>query len=194
MPGAAPLRYLCRPCWLGVVLVAADSHGIRDIALGDSAAALTAELRRRAPGAQAAGAGELAPLGEAVMALLAAPWRAPGAPALLRSAPVGTAFQRRVWQALTAVAPGRTVSYGALARALGQPGAGRAVAGACAANRLAVLVPCHRVMGSAGRLCGYRWGVSRKRALLECEAEALRSVPAAAPRPAAGTGCGPGGR
>ena len=81
----------------------------------------------------------------------------------------GTAFQRRVWEALQAVPPGETISYGELAARLGSPRAVRAVAGACAANPLAVAVPCHRVVGAGGALTGYRWGVARKRALLAVE-------------------------
>jgi AraC family transcriptional regulator of adaptative response/methylated-DNA-[protein]-cysteine methyltransferase len=82
----------------------------------------------------------------------------------------GTAFQARVWRALQAVPPGQTVSYAELARRLGSPKSVRAVAGACAANPLAVAIPCHRVVRSDGGLSGYRWGVERKRALLEREA------------------------
>ena len=82
----------------------------------------------------------------------------------------GTAFQLRVWQALRAIPPGSTLSYSELARRLGVPQAARAVAGACAANTLAVAVPCHRIVRTDGSLSGYRWGVERKRALLDREA------------------------
>jgi len=84
----------------------------------------------------------------------------------------GTAFQRRVWAALRAIPPGSTASYAEVAARIGQPGAARAVAQACAANGLAVAVPCHRVVRGDGALSGYRWGVERKRALLEREQEA----------------------
>jgi AraC family transcriptional regulator of adaptative response/methylated-DNA-[protein]-cysteine methyltransferase len=84
----------------------------------------------------------------------------------------GTAFQRQVWQALQQIPAGETRSYGEIAAELGHPSAVRAVAGACAANRLAVAVPCHRVVGRDGAMTGYRWGVARKRALLAREAEA----------------------
>ena len=84
----------------------------------------------------------------------------------------GTAFQQRVWQALRAIPAGSTVSYAELAERIGAPKAVRAVAGACAANALAVAIPCHRVLRSDGCLSGYRWGVARKRALLEREAGA----------------------
>ena len=83
----------------------------------------------------------------------------------------GTAFQQRVWQALQQIPPGTTLSYQALAETLGQPGAARAVASACAANTLAVAIPCHRIVRRDGSLSGYRWGVERKRALLERELE-----------------------
>lgn len=83
----------------------------------------------------------------------------------------GTAFQQRVWQALRAIPPGATLSYAELAARLGMPKAARAVARACAANPLAVAIPCHRVLRTDGALSGYRWGVARKRALLAREAE-----------------------
>lgn len=83
----------------------------------------------------------------------------------------GTAFQQRVWQALREIPPGSTVSYAELARRIGRPQAVRAVANACAANSLAVAVPCHRVVRRDGDLSGYRWGVERKRALLAREAK-----------------------
>ena len=86
----------------------------------------------------------------------------------------GTAFQRRVWQALQTIPPGETRSYAQLATALGTPTAARAVAGACAANPLAIAVPCHRIVCGDGSLSGYRWGVERKRALLEREAQGVK--------------------
>ena len=84
----------------------------------------------------------------------------------------GTAFQERVWQALRQVPPGQTVSYAEIARRIGSPKSVRAVAQACAANRIAVAIPCHRVVRNDGAISGYRWGVARKRALLETEAQA----------------------
>lgn len=83
----------------------------------------------------------------------------------------GTAFQQRVWRALQAIPVGETVSYADIARRIGAPKAVRAVAGACAANMLAVAIPCHRVVRNDGALSGYRWGVERKKALLEKEAQ-----------------------
>jgi AraC family transcriptional regulator of adaptative response/methylated-DNA-[protein]-cysteine methyltransferase len=81
----------------------------------------------------------------------------------------GTAFQLRVWQALRTIPRGETRTYSQLAREMGQPTATRAVARACALNRVSVLVPCHRVVGASGSLTGYRWGIERKRQLLEAE-------------------------
>ncbi|HRM73642.1 MAG TPA: methylated-DNA--[protein]-cysteine S-methyltransferase, partial [Paracoccus sp. (in: a-proteobacteria)] len=83
----------------------------------------------------------------------------------------GTAFQERVWQALRQVPPGQTVSYAEIARRIGSPKSVRAVAQACAANRIAVAIPCHRVVRNDGAISGYRWGVARKRALLAQEAQ-----------------------
>ena len=84
----------------------------------------------------------------------------------------GTVFQQRVWQALREIPAGSTVSYAELARRIGAPNGARAVAGACAANALAIAIPCHRVVRNDGALSGYRWGVERKQALLEREGKA----------------------
>lgn len=97
-------------------------------------------------------------------------------------APRGTAFQQRVWRALRELPPGTTTSYAELARRIGVPSATRAVAGACAANVLAVAIPCHRVVRTDGALSGYRWGVERKRRLLEREAAAPVVAPASGRR------------
>ena len=86
-------------------------------------------------------------------------------------APRGTAFQQQVWQALREIPSGQTASYRDIAERIGKPQAVRAVAGACAANKLAVIIPCHRVVRNDGAISGYRWGVERKRQLLEIEAE-----------------------
>jgi AraC family transcriptional regulator of adaptative response/methylated-DNA-[protein]-cysteine methyltransferase len=101
-----------------------------------------------------------------VVGFVEAPGRGLDLPLDLR----GTAFQQRVWQALLEIPPGRTASYAAIAQRIGAPSAVRAVARACAANRLAVAIPCHRVVRNDGALSGYRWGVERKRALLDREA------------------------
>jgi AraC family transcriptional regulator of adaptative response/methylated-DNA-[protein]-cysteine methyltransferase len=100
---------------------------------------------------------------------VAAPGRALDLPLDIK----GTAFQARVWRALQRIPAGETMSYGALAQSLGMPGAARAVGTACGGNEIAVLIPCHRVVGGDGRLTGYRWGVERKRALLDRERAAV---------------------
>ena len=151
-------------CSLGKVLVAATERGVCAILLGDDAGALAADLRDRFPRARFAD-GDAATLAR-VIALIDRP-RAGDAslPLDIR----GTAFQRRVWEALRAIPAGETRTYTQVAAQLRAPSAVRAVAGACAANKLAVAVPCHRVVASTGALAGYRWGVARKRALLDRE-------------------------
>ena len=153
---------------LGRVLVAEAGRGLCAILLGDTEAELAAELRARFPAAILAAA---APAFQAmvvrVVAAVDRPGEAHGLPLDIR----GTAFQRRVWEVLGAIPAGRTMSYREVAARLGAPSAARAVAAACAANALAVAVPCHRVVASDGGLAGYRWGVARKRALLARERE-----------------------
>jgi AraC family transcriptional regulator of adaptative response/methylated-DNA-[protein]-cysteine methyltransferase len=161
------LWYATAPCALGVVLVASTAQGLCAILLGDEAGALEADLARRFP--RAARRPDAGALGER-LAQVVALIEAPGAPsAALPLDLQGTAFQRRVWEALRAIPASQTRSYAALAEAIGQPGAARAVASACAANPLAVAVPCHRVVRGDGGLSGYRWGTARKRALLARE-------------------------
>lgn len=154
---------------LGQALVAATARGICAVALGDDAEALQAELRREFPQARLqrvdAGRDEfLAPRLQAVAAALR------GLSGRLPLELIGTAFQQRVWQALMRIPRGQTRSYAEIAAMLGQPRAARAVARACAQNRLAVLVPCHRVVRGDGSLGGYRWGLPLKRQLLGSEA------------------------
>jgi AraC family transcriptional regulator, regulatory protein of adaptative response / methylated-DNA-[protein]-cysteine methyltransferase len=155
-------------CALGSILVAASERGVCAILLGSDTEALVAELAARFPRAErVARDADFERLLEQVVTLVEQPARACRLPLDLR----GTAFQERVWQALTKIPPGTTASYSDIARAIGAPSASRAVARACAANTLAVAIPCHRVVRSDGSLSGYRWGVERKRALLEREAE-----------------------
>lgn len=154
---------------LGRALVAVTERGVCTVALGDDDAALEAGLREEFPRAQLervdAGRDEfLAPRVRAVAEALA------GRSARLPVELVGTAFQQRVWQALMRIPPGETRSYAGLAAELGLPRGARAVARACAGNRVAVLVPCHRVVRGDGSLGGYRWGLPRKRELLAREA------------------------
>lgn len=153
---------------LGGVLVAATERGVCAILLGDDSAALVKDLKARFPNARfAEPAPGFADWVARVVRFVDDPARAEGLelPLDIR----GTAFQRRVWEALRAIPAGRTRSYAEVAKALGMPRAVRAVAGACAANALAVAIPCHRVVASDGRLTGYRWGIERKRRLLERE-------------------------
>ncbi|MBV2134038.1 methylated-DNA--[protein]-cysteine S-methyltransferase [Pseudomonas sp. MAP12] len=164
----AVIRFASGHCALGALLVAQSERGLCAILLGDEAAALADELQARFPRSERredqAG---LAALLAQVVAFVEAPQRGLDLPLDLR----GTAFQQRVWQALREIPAGSTLSYAELAVRIGAPRAVRAVAGACAANALAVAIPCHRVLRSDGGLSGYRWGVARKRALLEREAQ-----------------------
>jgi AraC family transcriptional regulator of adaptative response/methylated-DNA-[protein]-cysteine methyltransferase len=160
------IRFATAPCPLGQVLVAATELGVCSVMLGDDPHRLEAQLREQFPQAGIAAdpegiAGclgvvlsfcELLPVGRDL-------------PLDLRA----TAFQARVWQALREIPRGETRSYAEMARIVGRPAAVRAVARACASNPVAILVPCHRVVGGDGSLTGYRWGLERKKALLEME-------------------------
>ena len=166
---AGAVRYAVAPSTLGAVLVAASAAGVCAVLLGDDAEALAAELRRRFPGAAPAGDDAVPALAARVVERIERPAGAGDAPSLPLD-PRGTAFQLAVWEALREIPPGQTATYTEIAARLGMPTSARAVAQACAANPLAVLVPCHRVVRSDGGLSGYRWGVERKRALLAREA------------------------
>lgn len=160
------IRYAITDSSLGLVLVGLTPRGVCLIAFGDDGEELLADLRSRFGRATLVAADDAdAELVRRVVALVDDPARGTELPLDAR----GTAFQRLVWDALTRIAPGETVTYGELARRIGRPTATRAVAAACGANPLAVAVPCHRVIGADGTLTGYRWGVERKRALLERE-------------------------
>ena len=161
------IRFAIGDCSLGSILVARSAKGLCAILLGDDPEALLRELQDRFPEAELLG-GE-----ERFERQVAAVIEFVDAPALGLKLPLdvrGTAFQQRVWQALRKVPAGDTVSYADIARRIGAPRSVRAVAQACAANTLAVAIPCHRVVRSDGALSGYRWGVERKRALLDREA------------------------
>lgn len=154
-------------CALGVVLVARTGRGVCAILLGDAAAPLARELRRHFPRTSLREAGtELAPLVSKVVYFLAAPSTGFDLPLDVQ----GTPFQQRVWSALREIPAGATESYAEVARRIGAPESAKEVGEACAANTLAVAIPCHRVVRKDGALAGYRWGVKRKRALLEREA------------------------
>jgi AraC family transcriptional regulator of adaptative response/methylated-DNA-[protein]-cysteine methyltransferase len=161
---------------LGWALVAATERGICMTALGDDRARLEADLRRRFPAAELVAAdAALAGWAGRVVHYITRPGEQLDLPLDIR----GTAFQAQVWRALQKIPPGQTATYLGIAEALGRPRAVRAVAQACASNKLAVLVPCHRVVRSDGDLAGYRWGVERKRALLEREQASAKAEEAA---------------
>jgi AraC family transcriptional regulator, regulatory protein of adaptative response / methylated-DNA-[protein]-cysteine methyltransferase len=163
----AAIRFAIGQASLGAVLVAATDKGVCAITLGDDPDALARDLQDRFPRAELIGGDPAFELVVArVVGLIEAPGRRLDLPLDIR----GTAFQERVWRALSAIPPGRTATYAEIARAVGQPKAARAVAQACAANPLAVAIPCHRVVRTDGDLSGYRWGVERKRALIAREA------------------------
>jgi AraC family transcriptional regulator of adaptative response/methylated-DNA-[protein]-cysteine methyltransferase len=165
----ATVRFAIGECSLGAILVAASETGICAILLGDDPAALARDLEERFPHATLVGADPTFDSWVAhVVGFVEAPRIGLDLPLDVR----GTAFQRRVWQALRSIPVGSTVSYAELAQRIGEPRAARAVAAACAANPIAVAIPCHRVVRNDGALSGYRWGVDRKRALLTREAEA----------------------
>lgn len=163
------VRFAIGESSLGLVLVAESEAGLRAVLFGDEAGELVHDLQSRLPtAALAVDAGGVQAALEAVVDCVEAPHLALDRPLDLQ----GTPFQTKVWRALRRVPAGTTVSYGELARRLGVPGSARAVAAACAANPLAVVVPCHRVVAADGSLSGYRWGAGRKRALLQREARA----------------------
>ncbi len=173
--GAAEvIRFALGRCTLGQVLVAATGKGVCALLLGDDPEQLLRDVQDRFPNAELvggdAGFEQLVAQAVAVVDHPAQAERAAGLPLDVR----GTAFQRQVWQALRDIPAGTTVSYAELAARLGRASATRAVAGACAANAIAVAIPCHRVVRSDGALSGYRWGVERKRALLAAETAAHR--------------------
>jgi AraC family transcriptional regulator of adaptative response/methylated-DNA-[protein]-cysteine methyltransferase len=163
------IRFAVGECSLGAILVAATEKGVCAIQFGDDPDALLRDLQDRFPRARLLGAdAEFEQLVARVVGLVEAPTQDHDLPLDVR----GTAFQQRVWQALRAIPAGSTASYAEIAARIGRPKAVRAVAQACAANALAVAIPCHRVVRTDGALSGYRWGVERKRALIAREAAA----------------------
>ncbi|MEO6155276.1 MAG: bifunctional DNA-binding transcriptional regulator/O6-methylguanine-DNA methyltransferase Ada [Thermomonas sp.] len=163
----ARIMFALGQCSLGAILVACSEKGVCAISLGDDPDALLRELQDRFPHAELVG-GDAAfeHLVSKVVGLIEAPNLGIDLPLDVR----GTAFQQRVWQALRQIPAGQTVSYAQIAEAIGSPRSVRAVASACAANTLAIAIPCHRVVRSDGAMSGYRWGVARKQALLVREA------------------------
>jgi len=161
------IRFAIGECSLGSILVAQSARGVCAILMGDDPEALVHNLQDRFPAANLIGGDAgFEQLVAKIVGFVEAPRLGLDLPLDVR----GTAFQQRVWQALREIPAGQTVSYTEIAQRIGSPKSVRAVAGACAANALAVAIPCHRVVRSDGALSGYRWGIERKRALLEREA------------------------
>jgi len=160
------LSFAVGQCSLGAILVASSAKGVAAILLGDDPEALLRDLQDRFPKARLVG-GDAAyeRLVAQVVGMVEEPARGFDLPLDVR----GTAFQQRVWQALRAIPAGATETYSSIARKIGAARSVRAVAGACAANLHAVAIPCHRVVRQDGDLSGYRWGVERKRELIERE-------------------------
>lgn len=160
------IHFAIAACSLGALLVASTAQGICAILIDDDPALLLRDLQDRFPRAELVGAdADYEQVVSRVVGLVEQPALGLDLPLDVR----GTAFQRRVWEVLRAIPAGSTVSYTELAELVGLPKGARAVAGACAANALAVAIPCHRVVRNDGALSGYRWGVDRKAALLDRE-------------------------
>jgi AraC family transcriptional regulator of adaptative response/methylated-DNA-[protein]-cysteine methyltransferase len=165
---AATIGFAIAPCSLGFVIIAVSEQLIRSIMVGDDPEMLMSDLQNQFPHhAIELNESDDAGLVAKVVDLIERPDKALELPLDIR----GTDFQMRVWDALQQVPAGTTVSYTFLAEQIGAPNAVRAVAQACATNPLAVAIPCHRAVGANGDLAGYRWGIERKRALLEREAK-----------------------
>jgi AraC family transcriptional regulator of adaptative response/methylated-DNA-[protein]-cysteine methyltransferase len=162
------IKFAIGDCSLGSVLVAASDKGVCAILFGDNAEDLTRDLKKQFPRARFIGDDPaFERLASKVVGFVEDPRMGLDLPLDIR----GTAFQHRVWDALRRIPTGSTASYAEIAKAIGSPKSVRAVARACASNRIAVAIPCHRVIGSDGSLTGYRGGVERKRALLAKEAK-----------------------
>ncbi len=163
----AEIHFAVGECSLGSILVAKSAKGVCAIMLGDDPDTLARDLQDRFPRAKLIGGdAEFEALVAKVVGFIEAPGIGLDLPLDVR----GTAFQQRVWRALREIPAGSTASYMEIAKRIGEPKAVRAVAAACAANTLAVAIPCHRVVRTDGALSGYHWGVERKRALLSREA------------------------
>jgi AraC family transcriptional regulator of adaptative response/methylated-DNA-[protein]-cysteine methyltransferase len=161
------IRFAIGKCSLGSILVAATTRGIAAIEFADDPAALLVALQDRFPRAELIGADpDFEQLVAMVVGLIEGAVTHVDLPLDIR----GTAFQEQVWQALRTIPPGATATYAEIAERIGRPTATRAVANACGQNRIAVLIPCHRVVRTDGSAGGYRWGVDRKAALIQREA------------------------
>ncbi|RLW68702.1 MAG: hypothetical protein B6D68_03140 [spirochete symbiont of Stewartia floridana] len=160
------IRFAIGECSLGVLLVAATGKGVCLISFHDNSEELIQDVEKRfASKTLVLENEELNPLIAQVLELI----EHPGMGASFPLDAQGSAFQNRVWKALNEIPPGKTMSYSEIARSIGAPNSSRAVAHACAANPLAVAIPCHRALRSDGGLAGYRWGIERKRTLLDRE-------------------------
>jgi AraC family transcriptional regulator of adaptative response/methylated-DNA-[protein]-cysteine methyltransferase len=163
----ATIRFAVGECSLGAILVAATNKGVCAITLGDDPQDLVRAFQDDFPNARLVGGDkDFEHIVAAAVGLVEGSPREFKLPLDVR----GTAFQQRVWQALRDIPAGTTASYRDIAARIGSPASVRAVAGACASNKIAVAIPCHRVVRTDGSLSGYRWGVERKRALLQREA------------------------
>jgi AraC family transcriptional regulator of adaptative response/methylated-DNA-[protein]-cysteine methyltransferase len=162
----AEIRFALGECWLGSILVAATRRGVCAIEFGDDPEKVVRNFQDRFPHAKLIGGDkEFEARVARIIGFVERPARGFDLPLDIR----GTAFQQRVWDAISAIPAGSTATYSDLARKIGAPKSVRAVASACASNAIAVVIPCHRVVRTDGSLSGYRWGVERKRALLERE-------------------------
>jgi AraC family transcriptional regulator of adaptative response/methylated-DNA-[protein]-cysteine methyltransferase len=167
------IRFAVAECSLGSIIVAATEKGVCAIMMGDDADVLVRELQDRFPKAKLIGGDkQFEQFVAKVLGFVERPVVGLDIPLDVR----GTAFQQRVWQALREIPVGSTASYTEIARRIGAPRSVRAVARACATNAVAIAIPCHRVVRNDGALSGYRWGVERKRALLEREAGRARGA------------------
>lgn len=169
------IRYAVAPTYLGWVLVAGSDRGVCAIEFADDPELLVERFHARFPGAVLHDDDPaFATWVRAVLTHLDSPQDDLDLPLDIQ----GTAFQQQVWQMLRAVPAGRTITYGEMAARLGNARASRAVGSACAANKIAVAIPCHRAVRRSGELGGYRWGLARKQALLAREAGSLE-IPSA---------------
>lgn len=165
LPASVHQQAAIRDTILGHVLIVGNDHAIQLVQFGGSRQDLQAQLRENYPQVVMQVSVGFERLADRVVDRIDGSSDAPPIPLDAQ----GTSFQRLVWDALVETAPGATTSYAALAKQIGRPSSARAVARACASNRIAVLIPCHRVLRSDGGLGGYRWGVERKRQLLAQE-------------------------
>jgi AraC family transcriptional regulator of adaptative response/methylated-DNA-[protein]-cysteine methyltransferase len=160
------IRYAIADCSLGAIVVAWTKRGVCEVGFGDTSTGLASRLAQHFPKARLEPADETNWVRAVIASVeMKSP---PEIPLDMR----GTAFQERVWQELRNIPIGETRTYSDIAAALGEPSAARAVARACATNKLAFVIPCHRVVRKGGQLAGYRWGIERKRELLAREAVA----------------------